>query len=216
MGPIEGLEYPIVFRRNIFALAGHWKINEELIKQCKLAWFDPFMGHGKTPLYAKKMGINYLGFDNNKKAFEIYLDDLNKKIQSIDGSNVEIRCQDSTEFIPDCVHKFDLCYTSPPYFKNEEYGGNTSFFDGCDTYEEFHEKITIPVFKNVYQYLIKGGLCAVQVEKNEKNKALWSKTISSIGFELVNETLTGREKEKYSVFSKRDQNLLIFRKPYDF
>ena len=169
-------------------------------------------GHGTTPLYAKKHGINYLGFDTNKKAFDEYLNIINEECSG-HGSNVKVQLQDSTEFLPKLVGQFDLCYTSPPYFNFEEYGGNTAHYDDCKSYADFHKKITIPVFTNVYEYLVPGGTLALQTEKNATAKKEWIDVIKPIGFVLESELLTGIEKQKYSTQSKRDQNLLVFRKP---
>ncbi len=68
----------------------------------------------------------------------------------------------------------------------------------------------MPVFKNVYQYLTPGGTLAIQSEKNNEAKKKWISVIKSIGFNLVSTGVTGQEKNKYSMLSKRDQTLLIF------
>lgn len=207
----EGLEYPREFRKNIFGLAGNWKINSEIVLQSKIGWFDPFSGHGTSPLFAKKHGINYLGFDTNKRAFEAYLNIVLDEIRSAHGSSVDVRCQDSTVFFPELVEQFDLCYTSPPYFNFEEYGGNTSHFDGCETYDDYHEKITVPVFTNVYRYLTADCILALQTEKNKVLQKKWESVIQSIGFKHVSSGTTGGV-NRYAKMEKRDQTLLVFTK----
>ena len=206
----EHLEYPAIFRKNIFGVAGNWKINPNVTKLAKRGWFDPFSGHGTTPLYCKRNGIRYLGFDTNHLAFERYLYIVQDEIENAPGADVRIECFDSTVFRPELVGQFDLCYTSPPYFNFEEYGGNTGHFEGCETYEDFHNKITVPVFRNVFQYLIPGGTLALQTEKENRSRALWIEVISRLGFVLVGSGITGQEKNKYSTQSKRDQSLLLF------
>jgi hypothetical protein len=208
----EGLEYPKVFRKNIFAIAGNWKIDKSVTSLCKIAWFDPFSGHGTTPLYCKRYGIKYLGFDTNKRAFDEYLNIINDELINAPGPSVKVVNTDSTIFYEDLVNSFDLCYTSPPYFDFEEYGGNTAHFAGCETYMDFHNKITIPVFTNVYKYLVDGGTLALQLEKNKAAVELWKSVIQKIGFKLVDEKITGQEKNKYSTLSKRDQSLVLFTK----
>jgi DNA modification methylase len=168
------------------------------------------MGHGTTPLYAARNKINYLGFDTNKRAFSDFLNILQHECKIAPGCNVNIECRDSTIFLPELKSKFDLCYTSPPYFNFEEYGGNTEHFSGCKTYEDFHKKITAPVFINVHQYLISGGILALQLEKKKVLVKKWKSVILSLGFDLLESRLTGQEKEKYSMMSKRDQSLLVF------
>ena len=203
----DGLEYPLEFRKNIFAMAGHWKIDKQIVAQARLGWFDPFMGHGSSPLYAARHGINYLGFDTNARAFAEYLHFIQDAIR---GTTAEIRLQDSTEFLPELVGKFELCYTSPPYFNFEEYGGNRGHYENCQTYADFHQKITVPVFQNVAQYLVPGGMLALQLTTNKTEQKGWQTVLESIGWKLVSAGETGREKVQYSMQSKRGQGLLVF------
>lgn len=206
------LIYPQEFRANIFAIAGNWKIDKEITKLAKLGWFDPFSGHGTSPLYAKRHGIKYLGFDTNAPAFDEYLNIIQDECSNAPGPDVQIKLFDSTVFVPDLVGQFDLCYTSPPYFNFEEYGGNRGHYDGVGSYGEFHEKITKPVFRNVHEYLIPGGVLALQTEKDKAAQSKWRDVILSLGFELLESRLTGTEANKYSTQAKRDQSLLVFKK----
>jgi hypothetical protein len=204
----EGLEYPPHFRKNIFAIAGSWKIDKAVVHESRLGWFDPFSGHGTSPLYAARHGIKYVGFDTNKAAFDAYLGIVASELPE----HVTLRCHDSTVFVRELVGQFDLCYTSPPYFDFEEYGGNTAHFDGCASYADFHARITVPVFRNVYEYLVDGGVVALQVGKQKKDRQGWIDALTSCGFALVDSRLTGQEANKYSAMSKRDQSLLVFRR----
>lgn len=206
----EGLEYPKEFRANIFAIAGNWKIDKEITKLAKLGWVDPFSGHGTSPLYAKRHGIRYLGFDTNNAAFDEYLNIVQDECSIAPGVDVQIRCHDSTVFLPELVGQFDLCYTSPPYFNFEEYGGNRGHYEGLSTYSEFHKRITKPVFRNVYQYLIPGGIFALQTEKDKRHQTMWKDVILSLGYKLLESRSTGTEAMKYSMQAKRDQSLLVF------
>lgn len=206
----DHLVYPPVFRSNIFAIAGSWKIDKEVAALAKKGWFDPFSGHGTTPIFAKGNGIKYVGFDTNKSAFDQYLNVVNEELEEIPGQISRVHCRDSTVFYPEFIGQFDLCYTSPPYFNFEEYGGNTGHFSGCQTYEDFHKKITIPVFKNVMRYLVPGGIMALQLEKDKTKVKKWCDVIESIGYVKLDSRLTGTEKMKYSTQAKRDQSLLIF------
>ena len=166
-------------------------------------------GHGTSPLYAKRHGIKYLGFDTNQCMFEKFLNIVNEECQGTSPS-VEVRCADSTIFVPELTDSFDLCYTSPPYFNFEEYGGNREHFEDCETYNHFHNKITIPIFRNVRSYLIPGGTLALQLEKDERSVKRWKQVITHLGFKFISSGLTGQEKDKYSSRSKRDQFLLVF------
>ena len=217
IGELKGLDHPPIFEKNKFALSGHWKINKDLAQSCQLGWLDPFCGHGETPLYASKIGKNFVGIEINEKSMNGYIKPfIEKAIKKHGNPNVrsEIRLGDSSVFQEDLVGSFDLCYTSPPYFKFEEYDMTNPVIFECEDYDEFHERVTKPVFKNVYKYLVSGGILALQTEKDKTKKNNWIKTIESLGFKLIEDTITGREVHKYSIYSKRDQSLLIFDKPY--
>ena len=216
LGYIENLEHPPVFKKNKFAIAGHWKINGDLVKTSKLGWFDPFLGHGESPLFAKRHGINFVGIEINPDSMNGYLlpfvqSAANKYGDS--GVNVELRLGDSANFYPDLVGKFDLCYTSPPYFDFEDYGFHNKVVQECGGYDEFHQRVTLPVFQNVYKYLVPWGVLALQTEKSVTLRRKWVDAIESIGFTLAQTGLTGQEENKYSSMAKRDQTLLIFEKP---
>lgn len=209
----DGLVYPKEFRANIFAIAGNWKIDAAVVSNAKLGWFDPFSGHGTSPLYAARYKIRYLGFDTNTAAFDEYLNTIQEELFQTPGVDVRIECADSTVFRPELIGQFDLCYTSPPYFNFEEYGGNRGHYDGIESYDEFHEKIIKPVFRNVMQYLTPGGVLALQTEKNKTALKKWREVILSLGYHLISEGITGQEQWKYSMLAKRDQSLLVFAKP---
>ena len=99
-----------------------------------------------------------------------------------------------------------------PYFKFEEYELTNKTIFECEDYDEFHERVSKPIFRNVYKYLTDDGILALQTEKDKKLKDKWSKTMQDIGYTLLQDTVTGQESNKYSKFSKRDQTLLVFRK----
>lgn len=215
LGAVPGLEHPPMFLKNKFGVAGHWKINKELVGSCKLGWFDPFMGHGESPLFAKRIGKNFYGIEINPDSMSGYLLPFVQKAVNLwgdKGSKVEIKLGDSSIFDPNLVGRFDLCYTSPPYFDFEDYGFHNKTILDCKDYDEFHERVTRPVFKNVHKYLIKDGILALQTEKDKNLKKKWVEVIKSLGFEVLEDTITGQEKNKYSQMSKRDQTLLIFKK----
>lgn len=169
------------------------------------------MGHGESPLLAKRMNKNYVGIEINSDSMNGYLKDIQKTINLFkNGSDVEMRLGDSSVFYSDLVNRFDLCYTSPPYFDFEDYGFHNKTIQQCKDYDEYHKKVTIPIFINVKKYLIKNGKLCLQTEKDNTAKKNWIKYIISIGFKLLEDTITGQEKNKYSVLSRRDQTLLIF------
>jgi len=208
-GPVPGLIHPEQFCANKCGLAGHWKINHELVKSAKKGWFDPFMGHGESPLLAKRLGIKYVGHEISKAPFKNYLHYLQKVI---DDKNVEIKNFDSKIYRPELEDQFDLCYTSPPYFDYEEYSPeNWEQVKQSKDYDDWLEKIMRPVLNNVYKYLTSDGVLALQTEKNKNCKKRWINFVQTIGFVLIRDTLQGHISE-YSKFSKKDQTLIIFKK----
>jgi hypothetical protein len=216
IGELEGLDHPPVFLKNKYGIAGHWKINKELVESCKLGWIDPFLGHGESPLFAKKLGKPFVGIEINPDSMNGYILPYIQKACDEDGLNdakIDLRLADSAVFMPDLVNRFDLCYTSPPYFNFEDYGFHNKTILECDTYDEFHERVTKPVFRNVMRYLTDDGVLALQTEKNKTKKQMWIEVMESIGFRLMQDGVTGQEAIKYSNMSKRDQSLLIFKKP---
>ena len=219
IGKIVSLEHPPVFMKNKFGIAGFWKINSELVKQCKLGWFDPFMGHGESPIYARRHNKNYVGIEINPDSMHGYLlpyvkkavnESFNPTLFNKKNTKVELLLGDSSIYREELKNKFDLCYTSPPYFNFEDYGFHNKIIKSCVDYDEYHKRVTVPVFTNVKKYLISSGILAIQSEKNDKLKNKWIKVIESIGFKLLKDTITGQEQNKYSKLSKRDQTLLIF------
>jgi DNA modification methylase len=161
----------------------------------------------------KKNNKNYVGIEINPNSMNNYLLPYVQTAVDIYGNKdikVELRLGNSIILYNDLINKFDLCYTSPPYFDFEDYGFHNKTIMECFNYDEYHKKVTIPVFSNIYKYLIDGGVLALQTEKDKKLKQKWIDIILSIGFKLLKDTITGKEKNKYSILSKRDQSLLIF------
>lgn len=215
IGKIDGLDHPPVFLRKKYGVAGHWKIDKDVFGLSKLAVFDPFMGWGETLLYSKKIWKNFVGVEINPETMNGYiLPIIQDTINGCGNADVKVeaRLGDSCIFCPDLVGKFDLCYTSPPYFDFEDYGFHNKIIQECIDYDQYHERVTKKVFSHVHKYLIDDGVLALQTEKDKKLKQKWIDAILPLGYSLVKDTITGQEKIKYSVLSKRDQTLLIFKK----
>jgi len=211
IGKIDGLTYPKFFGKNKYGIAGHWKIDKTLLSNVKTL-IDPFFGWGETPLFCAKNGIDFTGLEINPDTMNGYiLPYILPACKKWGSSKIDLRCVDASILQEDLISKFDMCYTSPPYFQFEEYGfHNKKIFNECSNYEDFHIKVIKPIFKNVKKYLKDDGVLALQVEKNTRRKNQWREVMESLGFKILSDSLTGQEKIKYSTYSKRDQNLLIF------
>jgi len=209
IGPLKGLEHPPVFKKNKYGMAGHWKIDKNVVSLAKKGWFEPFFGHGESALYAAREKIRFTGIELNPDSMNGY---ILSYIQPLVKDYCTLINGDSSIFRHELIDQFDLCYTSPPYFDFEDYGFHNKIVQECFDYDEYHERVTIPVFKNVYKYLIKSGILALQTEKNKTLRGKWIKAIERVGFKHESSLITGQENNKYSKLSKRDQNLIIFKK----
>ena len=102
--------------------------------------------------------IQYIGFDTNKDLRTPYKKLLNflhmedrAKIFFIDSSKVNF-----SKF------KYDMVFTSPPYYTKEKYHNMPEY----TSLEDFNENFFFPVVKNSYKYLQNGGTYALNIPKN--------------------------------------------------
>lgn len=83
-------------------------------------FFDPCAGWGGRLLGAWALGMKYIAIDANKKLVEEL-----KDVANYIGADVEIYYGDSSDsdFVKRVLRgrKIDIAFTSPPYFKKEEY-----------------------------------------------------------------------------------------------
>lgn len=123
--------------------------------QPKVAILDFSSGWGGRCMAAMAMGIPYIGFDANKKLKSSY-DSMIKTLEP--DAKVQMTFQPS-ETIDFSHYNYDLVFTSPPYFMIEEY-------EGMPKYEQkqgFLDMFFVPVVKNVWTHLMKGGHLALNM-----------------------------------------------------
>lgn len=95
-----------------------------------MLYVDPFFGQGIRMQVAKRLGLDYIGFDISEE-FYAYADRVRLKICASDRekisknngvSKIELHLHDSRDpsIIPDRCG--DFCFTSPPYWDTEYYG----------------------------------------------------------------------------------------------
>jgi hypothetical protein len=86
-------------------------------------WFDPSMGWGGRLIASKILGVEYEGCDPQPETYNGLL-----KISDFIGSEAtlhNIKAQDYR-----FGKGFDVCFTSPPFFNKEKYGGEEqSYFE---------------------------------------------------------------------------------------
>ena len=119
---------------------------------------DFTMGWGGRLVGACVLNVpKYIGIDLNKKLENPYKD-MVKKVKEL-GTKTEIQL-----IFKDCLtvdyskFKYDMVFTSPPYFNIELYSG-TKKRDKEDWINNFY----IPIFEKTYKYLQKGGLYILNV-----------------------------------------------------
>jgi len=133
-------------------------------------YYDFSCGWGVRLTSALVNNINYYGTDPNYILVERLnqlTNDYKKEITNC-NSLVEIKSQGSEVFIPELENKIGLAFSSPPYYNLENYIiGNQSYKDGV-TYEQWLDNYLRPTIKNIYRYLIRDGILAINVKSFDK------------------------------------------------
>lgn len=120
-------------------------------------WLDPTAGWGDRLRVAIASGVEYVGVDSNlsmQTAYKGIIDDKaggdTKKYKVIPG-----KFQDSK-----ITGKFDLVFTSPPFFTIEVYENMVEWKD----VEEFMEEFLRPLLRKSNDHLKKGGHIVLYIE----------------------------------------------------
>ena len=119
------------------------------------AVLDFSAGWGGRCMGAMSMGIPYIGIDANIKLKPTYT----KMIQALDSNaHVKMFFQPSETF-DFSKHDYDLIFTSPPYFRIEEYEHMPEY----GSKQGFLDKFFIPVVTEAWKYLQVGGHMALNM-----------------------------------------------------
>ena len=119
-------------------------------------WLDPTAGWGDRLRCAIEYGCEYLGVDSNssmQSAYKDIIDDLSgdhKKYRVKDGKFQNVRI----------VGKYDLVFTSPPFYTVEKYENMADW----ETVEEFMKEFLIPLFKRSVAHLADEGHIVLYIE----------------------------------------------------
>lgn len=112
-------------------------------------------GWGGRALAAMSMGIPYYGYDANTALKSAYA----RMIATVEpGAAVRIQFQPS-ETADFSQHRYDLVFTSPPYFMIEEYEKMPAY----GSKQAFLDRFFRPVVKHAWQYLLPGGNMALNM-----------------------------------------------------
>lgn len=120
-------------------------------------WLDPTAGWGDRLRVAIASGVEYVGVDSNlsmQVAYKAIIDDKaggdSKKYKVIAG-----KFQDAK-----ITGKFDLVFTSPPFFTVEVYENMVNWKD----VEDFMNEFLKPLLKKSFDHLKKGGHIVLYIE----------------------------------------------------
>jgi hypothetical protein len=128
---------------------------------------DTSAGFGSRMCSVILSGNNYCGIDPNKKLFEnlkkcrLFLNNNNY----LKDKRLGLYCRGSEEHIIELDNKFDVSFTSPPYFNLENYST-----DECQStanygdYNKWLENFVVPTIDNTYRYLKIGGYAQINIK----------------------------------------------------
>jgi len=121
--------------------------------------FDPCAGWGGRALAASIFGTRYTGYDSNKN--------LSKAYQMMSGTlNVDLNIGDSLEVDLDKIEKYDMVFTSPPYYNLERYEFATHYMSD----DEWDEKFYFPLFERLAKHLQPGGWIVLSINEKLYNR----------------------------------------------
>ncbi len=178
--------------------------------------YDFSCGWGIRLLSALKHKIQYIGTDPNYilcERLESLYSDWHDNID-LKAPACTIYPHGSEIFISKLENKIGLSFSSPPYFSLEDYKiGNQSYKPGMQ-YSEWINNYLKPTIDNIYLYLIKDGILAINI-KNTKYKMVDDilKITNEKGFKYI-ETLPlkniKRQKSNGGQVDTTDEGIYIF------
>ena len=112
-------------------------------------------GWGGRLIAAMSMGIPYIGIDANKKLEASY----HTMIKTYEPDADVTLFFKPSEKVDVSKFKYDLIFTSPPYFMIEEYEKMPAY----KSKQDFLDTFFIPVIMNVWKYLVPGGNMALNM-----------------------------------------------------
>jgi len=122
----------------------------------KVAILDYSSGWGGRCLAAMSMNIPYIGIDANKNLEKSY----ERMINTFEPKNSHIKMIfKPSETVDFSKYKYDLIFTSPPYFMIEEYEKMPTYISKTNFLENFFIPVTMASWNN----LIPGGNMALNI-----------------------------------------------------
>jgi 16S rRNA G966 N2-methylase RsmD len=157
--------------------------------------YDPFAGWGGRSLAAMVSTVDrFVATDLQSKSIEgcMKLREILKPSGRFDFYN-----QDCVEFMNKTEEKFDLIFSSPPFFNTEKYDGVSYASD-----RQWLEGLVFPFVKGVKRILDYDGICGLHLQDRERAPTLsvFFTAFRMIGFNVVKEYNYGRTNQKVLMF----------------
>ncbi len=129
----------------------------EVLKMFKpKKWLDPTAGWGDRLRCAIEYGCEYTGVDSNKEMKSAYAAIIKDKATNPEKYKIKIgKFQDVR-----ITGKYDLVFTSPPFFTKELYEHMVQWKDVSEFMDEFLK----PLFKKSFEHLEDGGHIVLYIE----------------------------------------------------
>ncbi len=159
---------------------------------------DPFAGWGGRLLGAMIVNdtTQYIGFDTNKN-LKVPYKKMMKDLKINNRSKIIFKDSSKVNFKK---YKYDMVFTSPPYFTKEKY----DFMKQYKTKIEFVEKLLYPVIINSYDGLSKPGRFIINASKelyDEITKIL-GKSNKKIPYKIQKREKTSKYNEYIYIWNK--------------
>lgn len=197
-------------------------IREMLDKYCFNGnYYDYSCGWGDRLLGSIAQGVNYFGTDPNYLLTEKLVEMNNDIVKNGFGQNkiVDIRTTGSEVLHEDWQNRMSLCFSSPPYFKLEDYIIGEQSTKLHNDYQDWLKGYLKPTIENCKKYLVDGGYFAINI-KNYKSYDLIGdsrRIAEELGFVYVTtEDLDNiRRPMQDGSHPKSTEQILVFQKTGD-
>lgn len=152
---------------------------------------DPTMGWGGRLVGACVCNVpNYIGIDMNTNLREPY-EKMTHFLKSRSTTNIDLHFEDILS-IDLSNFKYDMVFTSPPYYNKEIYSNNTKY----NSIKEWNENFYKPFIERTYKYLEKNGFYILNISPKVFN---YIKTILGEPF-LIIPFIKNKKKNDYNEF----------------
>jgi tRNA1(Val) A37 N6-methylase TrmN6 len=170
----------------------------------RVAILDFSSGWGGRLLAAMSMGIPYIGIDTNKKLEASY----RNMIKTYDA-NADVKMMFMpSEQVDFSQFKYDLVFTSPPYFMIEEYEKMPKY----ESKQNFLNTFFTPVIHNVWMHLMPGGNMALNMpeEMFEAIKDMLPKIKKALVLPLSNRYPTNAVKQVALGTTNKERHEMVY------